>query len=216
MEIKPEILNKFEEPTRAYVDVLKEIASKIYDQGYNDARQETLELDKRARSIGRDEAWECAMKLVLPSERGGMDTAVFKAIFGDLSYNEVFMNYSVDTIIDEIKEYEDNRNKKWCKTCGYRKADGTCFYCKHGGICNCYSAWNPKESIKVGDEVECDYKGDDKFIVTWTNGVYLNAISIVDKSMIEDSIDRFAKTGTSYLDLVEILNKIKKGDIKEE
>lgn len=217
MEIKPEILNKYEESVKMYVDALHEIASKIYDQGYNDARQETLELDRRARSIGRDEAWKCAMKLVLPSDRGGMNSEVFEAIFGNITYNEVFYNYSADEAIDMIKEYEDNHNKrKCCITCGYCKPDKTCFYSKHGGICNNYSAWNPKESIKVGDEVVCDYRGDYKFIVTWADGAYVNAISIDDKSMIEDSINRFTKTGKSYLDLVELLNKIKKGDINNE
>lgn len=215
MEFNPGIENKYEELSRIYNKDLQEIVSKIYDQGYDDARQETLALDRRARSIGRDEAWKCAMKIILPSDRGGMDLVDFKAIFGNITYTEVFYNYSADEVMDMIKEYEDNRIKKHCITCAYRKPNGTCFYCKHGGVCDNYSAWNPKKSIKVGDEVMCDYKGDNKFIVTWMDGAYVNAISIDDNSMIEDSIDRFIKTGKSYLNLLKLLNKIKKGDINE-
>ena len=211
MGFKPEIANENAEPTRIYNEALQEIASKIYDQGYNDARAKTLELDKRARSIGRDEAWKYAMKLVLPSDRGGMDSEVFEAIFGNITYNEVFYNYSADEAIDMIKEYEDNPNKyKCCKTCGYHESDGICFSSKYyGNVCKNYSEWIPKGTIKVGDEVICDYMSNTKFIVTWTNGAYVNAINIIDKSMIEDSIDKFTKTGKSYLELLELLNKRK-------
>ena len=218
MGFKPEIANENAEPTRIYNEALQEIASQIYDQGYDDARrQEALELDRRVRSIGRDEAWKCAMKLVLPSDKGGMNSEVFEAIFGNITYNEVFYNYSADEAIDMIKEYEDNHKiRKCCITCGYCKPDDrTCFYSKHGGICNNYSAWNPKESIEAGDEVVCNYRGDYKFIVTWADGAYVNAISIDDKSMIEDSIDKFTKTGKIYPELVVLLNMIKKGDNNE-
>ena len=92
-----------------------------------------------------------------------------------------------------------------CKTCGYHEPDGTCLYCKHVDICNNYSAWISKESIKVGDEVTCDYMDDIKFIVTWTDGVGVIATSIDHKYMINNSIDRFTKTGTSYFDIY--LNK---------
>lgn len=86
----------------------------IYTTGYVDGTNNTAkefepEL-KRAKEDGLAEAWECARKLMLSTEDGGIDPQKVEEIFG-YSYYYVLQNDSASEAIAKIKEYEEKQKQ---------------------------------------------------------------------------------------------------------
>lgn len=110
-----------------------------YNQGYFDAKGTK---DDEIREQGRKDAWECARKMVLSDEDGGIALSDILKIFGMTQYSAM-KRFSASEAIAKIKEYEENQ-KRTCDTCQYL----------HGGFnsikkcANCYgnSGWTPKQT----------------------------------------------------------------------
>jgi hypothetical protein len=146
---------------------IHELVENAYEMGYEDGLKdgkESVQIDDSvAYERGLNDAWECARKMILSDEDGGIAHIDIQKIFG-MSYYSVMLNYSASEAIAKIKEYE-NKQKRACDTCQYL----------HGGFnslkecANCYnnSGWTPKkmtldEAIKHCEEVadsKCDECG---------------------------------------------------------
>ena len=110
-----------------------------YNQGYFDAKGTN---DDEIREQGRKDAWECARKMMLSDEDGGIALSDILKIFGMAQYSAI-KRFSASEAIAKIKEYEE-KQKRTCDTCQYL----------HGGFnslkkcANCYGniGWTPKQT----------------------------------------------------------------------
>lgn len=109
---------------------------------------------------GLNDAWECARKVSLNGEDGGIPYEDFKDIFDDISspYG-VFRRYTITEAMAKIKAYEEQKNeiKQWDEICGKSKP-------KNKLIVVAIGAW--------GDWHCVDYEGhtfklDDKYKKYW-------------------------------------------------
>ena len=111
----------------------KEVASCVrnaYDRGYKqgqkDMEQNTMAVLENGKMIGREEAWECARKIMLSDEDGGIAHIDIQKIFGG-SYYQAMMNYSASEAIAKIKEYEEKQKTDSEVKVGDEVIDGNSF-----------------------------------------------------------------------------------------
>ena len=66
---------------------------------------------RNAYEKGLNDAWECARKIMLSDEDGGIAHIDIQKIFGG-SYYQAMMNYSASEVIVKLKEYEEKQEPK--------------------------------------------------------------------------------------------------------
>ena len=197
-----------------------------YQKGYEDAKEETLELDKRARDIGRDEAWLCAKTLYQFSPN--TNRQLCEDIF-DMKYNEMICNIHASEAIDKVNEWKkkEEENKKH-STCKYYEDYPFGAICKS---CVGHDRWEPKQNdeINIGDEI---ITNDD------TRAIVLDidedgTLCIYDENRVASILNPIncktidcKKTGRNFsqmleaqrLEVAKVLNKIEdvfKGEVKK-
>lgn len=96
---------------------MTELFENGYDQGYVDGQKEKLAnamihdhevAEKTAYEQGLNDAWECARKISMPENEGGMSVKALQSIFGKA--REIF-NCTASEAIAKIKEYEDKQKQ---------------------------------------------------------------------------------------------------------
>ena len=90
---------------------MTELFENGYDQGYEDGKAatpftDTEEAEKKAYEQGLNDAWECARKISMPENEGGMSVKALQSIFGKA--REIF-NCTASEAIAKIKEYEEKQ-----------------------------------------------------------------------------------------------------------
>ena len=86
-----------------------------YNQGYFDAKGTN---DDEIREQGRKDAWECARKMMLSDEDGGIALSDILKIFGMTQYSAI-KRFSASEAIAKLKEYEKKQKKDYCEGCRY-------------------------------------------------------------------------------------------------
>lgn len=92
---------------------IHDFAEQMYTAGYEDGWRKRNDDDqdyKDGLADGMIEAWECAKKLMLSTEDGGIDPQKVEEIFG-YSYYYVLQNDSASEAIAKIKEYEEKQKQ---------------------------------------------------------------------------------------------------------
>lgn len=98
---------------KAIKDAMNSIENRIrhvYNQGYNDG----IEFSNEAHACtgdyerGLNNAWECARKLMLGENDGGISIEESRKIFG-VGYYSALSNYSASEAIAKLKEYEEKQ-----------------------------------------------------------------------------------------------------------
>lgn len=93
---------------------VKESIRNAYDKGYKQGVNDgSLDVKMRvdgAYEKGLNDAWECARKIMLSDEDGGIAHIDIQKIFGG-SYYQAMMNYSPSEAIAKIKEYEEKQKQ---------------------------------------------------------------------------------------------------------
>lgn len=79
---------------------LHESALQIYTEGYEE---------------GLEDAWECARKIILRTDKGGIDAKDLFKIFDIRSASGILESVSINEAMQKIKEYE--RQKQKCEDC---------------------------------------------------------------------------------------------------
>lgn len=139
---------------------IEKIIRDVYSQGYNDG----IEFSNEAHACtgdyecGLNDAWECARKMMLSDEDGGIALSDILKIFGMTQYSAI-KRFSASEAIAKIKEYEEKQKQEeiGCKTCAYSEhgEDGF-FKCHAKGDCLNHEKWTPKmtidEAITYGKE----------------------------------------------------------------
>lgn len=80
---------------------IHELIESAYRMGYEDGKN--LEYD-----LGLNDAWECARKLMLGENDGGISIEESRKIFG-VGYYSALSNYSASEAIAKLKEYEEKQ-----------------------------------------------------------------------------------------------------------
>lgn len=86
---------------------------RCYDYGYEDGKADTPftdteEAEKTAYEQGLNDSWECARKISMPENEGGMSVKALQSIFG--TTREIF-KCTASEAIAKIKEYEEKQNE---------------------------------------------------------------------------------------------------------
>ena len=106
--------------TRNMKDCLITAYNKGYSRGYEDGWAVHKEIRQKDMDMGYEQglkdAWECAKKLVLSSEHGGMRSETINEVFGFSDFLEggydVFKNYTAEQAMQKIKDYEERQKLK--------------------------------------------------------------------------------------------------------
>jgi hypothetical protein len=135
---------------------IHELIESAYMMGYEDGKN--LEYD-----LGLNDAWECARKMMLSDEDGGIALSDIQKIFSMTPYSAM-KSFSASEAIAKLKEYEE-KQKRNCDTCKY--GGHTLQDLKKCVYCDGSYYWTPKkmtldEAIKHCEEVadsKCDECG---------------------------------------------------------
>ena len=96
------------------VSNVKESIRNAYDKGYKQGVNDgSLDVKMRVDGVyekGLNDAWECARKIMLSDEDGGIAHIDIQKIFGG-SYYTALMNYSASEAIAKINEYEEKQKQ---------------------------------------------------------------------------------------------------------
>lgn len=90
-----DIRNEAKNQSAAIVD---KAAHAGYDIGYHDGYEK-----------GLNDAWECAKKVTLNPDKGGISCLVLDKIFGYRFISDVIENYSASEAVTKLKEYEEKQ-----------------------------------------------------------------------------------------------------------
>lgn len=122
---------------------IKNRISHVYNQGYEDGKESVQIDDSTAYERGLNDAWECARKMMLSDEDGGIALSDILKIFGMTQYSAI-KSFSASEAMDKIKEYEE-KQKRTCDTCQY--VGNTLYnlktYCAN---CDGRNGWTPKQT----------------------------------------------------------------------
>jgi hypothetical protein len=95
-----------------------------YQRGYEDWKKAVNEQAEKitytdideAYQRGLEDAWECARKLMLSREHGGLSSEVITEIFNFNNFLEgsydVLKNYPVQQVMQKIKDYEERQTEE--------------------------------------------------------------------------------------------------------
>lgn len=100
---------------------LEQLIDEAYQRGNEDAWKRIV--DVRSKDIecgynrGLEDAWECARKIMMCVDDGGLSSEVINKIFGFNSFldgaYDVLKNYTPQESMQKIKDYE--RRQKWAE-----------------------------------------------------------------------------------------------------
>lgn len=94
---------------KEYSDVIETILADEYARGYDDGAFAGANTNNtRDYEKGLYDAWECARRIFVPANKGGLSGREVKQIFN--TYN-IFDNYSASEAITKIKEYEEKQKQ---------------------------------------------------------------------------------------------------------
>lgn len=101
---------------KAIKDAMNSIENRIrhvYNQGYNDGVNYGIEIGRDFEKAGEygcglEDAWECARKMMLSDEDGGIALSDIMKIFGMTQYSAI-KRFSASEAIAKIKEYEEKQ-----------------------------------------------------------------------------------------------------------
>ena len=138
---------------KAIKDAMNSIENRIrhvYNQGYNDGVNYGIEIGRDFEKAGEygcglEDAWECARKMMLSDEDGGIALSDIMKIFGMTQYSAI-KRFSASESIAKIKEYEE-KQKRACDTCQYK--GGTLHNLKKCANCYNNSGWTPKQTVQT-------------------------------------------------------------------
>ena len=80
-----------------------------YQKGLDDANKTNAEVCKLAHEVGQNDAWECARKICLDKEDGGISSDELMEIFNVGCDSTVFKKYSASEAIAKLKDYEQQK-----------------------------------------------------------------------------------------------------------
>lgn len=107
-----EDLTQLYEFNKAISKVIQETYNRGYDQGINDGKDKFDEHSYCEGVIkGRNEAWECARKLIEPASMGGISSAELESIFGNCSGMQILKGCTAYEVITKIKVYEEKKTE---------------------------------------------------------------------------------------------------------
>jgi len=114
----------------------EELHRAIFDNGYEQ---------------GMDDAWECARKITLISDNGGMPSTEINAVFGLNPYN-VMLDYTASEAIKKIKAWKQKKEQRYCSIaeviCPY---EIPCEDCElHGSMKRVKT--RARENLRTGEE----------------------------------------------------------------
>ena len=115
---------------------MNELIHSAYVFGYEDGTNSNLTYER-----GLNDAWECARKMMLSDEDGGIALSDIMKIFGMTQYSAI-KRFSASEAIAKIKEYEE-KQKRACDTCQYR--DGTLHNLKKCEKCYNHNGWTQRQ-----------------------------------------------------------------------
>ena len=210
-----ETISQTEGLCKEVANCIRNAYDKGYKQGQKDMEQDTMAVLENGKMIGREEAWECARKIIEDVVEPHFESAYMVDIFGCESAITAMKNNSASEAIAKIKEYEEKQKQdgKSCKTCdhSYIAKDGfEC--CEIHGCDFMHSKWIPKQTgeIKVGDEVRNggvigivtkvtdETDGHKSYDVIESNGKTWGLNDLVTK-----------KTGRHFDQIAEVLKQVK-------
>ncbi len=91
----------------------KQITDEAYQRGLEEGKKATWGLVADASSSeyqrGLEDAWEAARKIALGLNDGGFSTHYLKEVFGSISFQYAFKNYSASEAIEKLKAYEEQK-----------------------------------------------------------------------------------------------------------
>ena len=99
---------------------LDAIKQEEYEKGYKTAKvQCNIQAEKDLREVGErhyqkglSDAWECAKKIVLDKEDGGLDMVAYSETFGfGKGFRTVFKTYTASEAIEKIRQYEQEKEE---------------------------------------------------------------------------------------------------------
>jgi flagellar biosynthesis/type III secretory pathway protein FliH len=97
---------------QGYENGLGKAQTDSYVKGYEDGQKEKpqaiYEMKVEEYNKGLNEAWECARKISMPENEGGMSVKALQSIFGKA--REIF-NCTASEAIQKIKEYEEKQKQ---------------------------------------------------------------------------------------------------------
>lgn len=97
---------------KEYLDVIEAILSDEYARGYNDGTNHGIEItEAKDYEQGLNDAWECARKIFVPVNKGGLRGEEVIQIFNSSAPSKIFDNYSALEAIAKIKEYEKEQKQ---------------------------------------------------------------------------------------------------------
>jgi len=149
-----------------------------YNQGYFDAKGTN---DDEIREQGRKDAWECARKMMLSDEDGGIALSDILKIFGMTQYSAI-KRFSASEAIAKIKEYEEKQ--KMVEDAEIKVGDEV-IYCGGG-------AHDGSVGVVIGTEKDWV---EVKFKSSW------NCVGICK--------DTLTKTGRHFPQIAEVLEQMK-------
>ena len=96
-----------------------EVTADAYQRGHeNGFIAGHLKAEKSGQSFcedgyqrGLNDAWECARKICLEDDDGGIPASVINDIFSVCNYRNALMDFSVSEAIEKIRQYEQEKGK---------------------------------------------------------------------------------------------------------
>ena len=112
-------MNYKEEIINAFVGVCKRARKEGYAEGLKrgedieqaNAAETKKEVARLNYEQGLNDMWECARKIFVPVNKGGLSGDEVIQIFNSRAPYEIFDNYSALEAITKIKEYEENQKQ---------------------------------------------------------------------------------------------------------
>lgn len=127
-----------EQEIRNEIDNIKQLKIDVDDINNHLSVLEGLCRDRNKKVVddayqrGLDDAWETAKKIALGFNDGGFTTHYLKEVFGSVSFQYAFKNYSASEAIEKLKAYEGHRDKDLCSGCVWEdRFDGDCSMCSN-------------------------------------------------------------------------------------
>lgn len=157
---------------------IHELIESAYRMGYEDGKN--LEYD-----LGLNDAWECARKMMLSDEDGGIALSDILKIFGMTQYSAI-KRFSASESIAKIKEYEEKQKQEDDEI-------------KIGDEIK--NKWGTRGVVV---EIAPQYNGATVYSVLWRNAER----RCLDKSDW-DSYEVWKKTGRHFSQIEEVLEQMK-------
>lgn len=192
-----------------------------YEDGTNDGKVSVQNDETEAYESGLNDAWECARKMMLSDEDGGIALSDILKIFGMTQYSAI-KRFSASEAIAKIKEYEE-KQKRNCDTCKY--GGHTLQDLKKCAYCDGRNGWTPKQEERGCKTCTYSEHGEDGFFKCHAKGDCLNHEKWTPKKMTLDEAIKHCEEvadskcdecGAEHRQLAEWLRELKQMKGEEE